>query len=68
MPTWFLVLFTLCTAFAVFRAARRIRDDETYIVGQRISRLTMVSAAVIITIALALAVAIRLGFIPNSAP
>ena len=68
MPIWFLVLLALCAPFAVITATRGIKGNGTYIAGQKVSRLTIVLAAIVIVIAVSLLAATQLGFIPNHAP
>ena len=68
MPIWFLVLLAFCAPFAVRAAMRGLSSDGLNIAGQKIGRLTMVLAAIIIATAFGLLAAIELGFIPNHYP
>jgi hypothetical protein len=68
MPIWFVVLVAICACFAVPAVVRSLKGDGIHVFGEKVSRLTIVLALIIIGIAWALAAATQLGFIPNHAP
>ena len=67
-PSLFLIFFAFCAGWAANTAVRVLRGDKVYIAGQRASRFVTASASAIILVAVAIIVAISMGFIPDHAP
>ena len=68
MPIWFIVLLAVCASFAVRAAMRGLSSDGLIIAGQKINRVTVVLATIIVVTAFGLIALIELGFIPDHAP
>ncbi len=68
MPVWFFVLIPICGFFAFRTVMRGVKDNRLDIAGQRVNRLTVIAAAIIIVVAFALLCVTQFGFIADHAP
>ena len=68
MPIWFFVLLAVCAPFAVRAAMRGLGSEGLIIADQKISRVTVVLATIIIVTAFGLIALIELGLFPDHAP